>query len=196
MGKPRVNISKAKFVELYVIEKKTGLEVARFFGIGRSTVSRYIKEYGLVARGISEVRKDKFWGPSDVQREKLRKLAKGQTGINNPTWKGGQSKTREGYRLILVNGRYIKEHRLVMERELGRKLKRNEEVHHLDQNKLNNDPANLVVLSKSHHARLHWSSPARRENQSEKMQKAYDEYKVLDWQVRKGRKGSQLTDTH
>jgi hypothetical protein len=42
-----------------------------------------------------------------------------------------------------------------MEVTLGRKLTKNECVHHVDGDKLNNDPGNLVVLSRSEHQRLH-----------------------------------------
>lgn len=48
------------------------------------------------------------------------------------------------------------EHRVVAERMLGRKLKKNEVVHHIDLNKQNNDESNLVVLpSNSEHSHLH-----------------------------------------
>ena len=48
------------------------------------------------------------------------------------------------------------EHRVVAERMLGRKLKKNEVVHHIDLNKQNNDENNLVVLpSNSEHSHLH-----------------------------------------
>lgn len=48
------------------------------------------------------------------------------------------------------------EHRVVAERMLGRKLKKNEVVHHIDLNKQNNDEKNLVVLpSNAEHSHLH-----------------------------------------
>lgn len=48
------------------------------------------------------------------------------------------------------------EHRVVAERMLGRKLKKNEVVHHIDLNKQNNAEKNLVVLpSNSEHSHLH-----------------------------------------
>lgn len=55
---------------------------------------------------------------------------------------------------------YIKEfnrhqHRVVMERVLGRKLKKGEIVHHVDGNKKNNHPSNLQVMTQADHARLH-----------------------------------------
>lgn len=70
----------------------------------------------------------------------------------------------DGYVLLLApdhpsadpNG-YVKEHRLVMEKSLGRILSRDELVHHKDENKGNNDVSNLEVMSRSEHIRLHHS---------------------------------------
>lgn len=48
------------------------------------------------------------------------------------------------------------EHRQIVEALLGRPLKPGEVVHHLDGDKRNNDPANLVVLpSQSEHCKAH-----------------------------------------
>ena len=47
-------------------------------------------------------------------------------------------------------------HRMVAERMLGRKLKPGEVVHHIDGNKRNNAPENLMVFSgQSEHAKWH-----------------------------------------
>jgi hypothetical protein len=48
----------------------------------------------------------------------------------------------------------IRQHRRVMEEVLGRPLTSEEIVHHRDGNKLNNDPTNLAVVSRSEHAHL------------------------------------------
>lgn len=61
---------------------------------------------------------------------------------------------RKNYKAIYINGKYIREHRLVVEQYLGRKLESWEEVHHIDGNGLNNDISNLLILSKSDHLRL------------------------------------------
>lgn len=66
--------------------------------------------------------------------------------------------TPQGYRAFLVGGRYgkqMKEHRIVMERALGRPLTPDETVHHIDGDKLNNHISNLQILSRSEHTRLH-----------------------------------------
>jgi hypothetical protein len=47
------------------------------------------------------------------------------------------------------------EHRVVMEKQLGRVLTSEEIVHHKDEVKGNNVPDNLQVLSRAEHARLH-----------------------------------------
>lgn len=47
------------------------------------------------------------------------------------------------------------EHRQIAEKVLGRKLRPDECVHHIDFNKANNSLDNLVVLTNSEHARLH-----------------------------------------
>jgi hypothetical protein len=61
-----------------------------------------------------------------------------------------------GYRMIWTEDRgKIREHRYIMEKYLGRKLESNEDVHHMDGNKLNNDISNLLLLSKSEHMLIH-----------------------------------------
>jgi hypothetical protein len=51
------------------------------------------------------------------------------------------------------NKRYI--HRLVMEKMIGRPLRSDEIVHHIDGNKLNNDPSNLQIVTRAEHIRIH-----------------------------------------
>lgn len=88
-------------------------------------------------------------------------------GEAHPHWKGGQKLNKDGYRMILCVGhpkrksRYIPEHRFVMEKFLGRFLDKNEHVHHIDGNKLNNSIENLRLLSNSEHTRHHWATDKR-----------------------------------
>jgi hypothetical protein len=50
--------------------------------------------------------------------------------------------------------RHVKQHRLIAERMIGRELRADEDVHHIDGNKQNNDPSNLQVLSHAEHSRV------------------------------------------
>lgn len=50
---------------------------------------------------------------------------------------------------------YVKEHRLVMEKELGRILNDDEYIHHIDGNRQNNDIQNLRLISAKEHAQEH-----------------------------------------
>ena len=59
------------------------------------------------------------------------------------------------YKALKINGVRIDEHRLIIERHLGRKLGRNEVVHHENANKRDNRIENLVVMSLSEHSSLH-----------------------------------------
>ena len=101
-----------------------------------------------------------------------------QQGSKNPYWKGGKCKTKEGYILIRclnhpfaqANG-YYKEHRLVMEKVIGRYLTRDEVVHHKNEIKTDNRPENLYLTNHSDHGKSHWRNPKMRKWQSERVKK-------------------------
>jgi hypothetical protein len=52
-------------------------------------------------------------------------------------------------------GKFVKTHRLVMEKSLGRSLSYLEVVHHIDGNIKNNNINNLVVMSLEEHTSMH-----------------------------------------
>lgn len=80
----------------------------------------------------------------------------------NPTRMNAEvrAKLRES-RVSEENGRTYakyygeKVHRMVAEQIIGRPLKPGEVVHHIDGNKRNNNPENLLVLTASEHSRIH-----------------------------------------
>ena len=83
-------------------------------------------------------------------------------------WKGGRT-IKDGYILIwkpkhlyAKNG-YVAEHRLVMEKHLGRFLKPTEVVHHIDEDKTNNSLSNLKYFkSNGAHRNYHKHKKSQR----------------------------------
>lgn len=63
----------------------------------------------------------------------------------------------DGYKLITVNGKLVREHRYVMEQHLGRKLfgAPLEIVHHKNGDKLDNRIENLELMTQSEHTAVH-----------------------------------------
>lgn len=50
---------------------------------------------------------------------------------------------------------YVLAHRLVMEKHIGRLLNDDEVVHHVDENRFNNDLSNLQLMTRREHTKLH-----------------------------------------
>jgi HNH endonuclease len=65
-------------------------------------------------------------------------------------------------RFVWVDGKKRPLHRLVMEEQLGRPLRSDEIVRHRDGDLVNNDPTNLVVLSRREHFELSMATEAKR----------------------------------
>jgi hypothetical protein len=90
------------------------------------------------------------------------KISLANLGENNKHWNGGKF-NNHGYVYILKPEHpfadkkgYISEHRLVMEANLRRFLTKDEVIHHIDCNKLNNDINNLMLFANSgEHTRYH-----------------------------------------
>ncbi len=63
------------------------------------------------------------------------------------------TKTRKRYIKIIVDGKWFKEHRFVVEQAIGRKLLPTEDVHHKDGNTTNNVLSNLEIMNHTEHSR-------------------------------------------
>jgi len=83
-------------------------------------------------------------------------------GEKNPAYRNGITKSSSGYWLVLkpnhpnanINNR-VALHRLIVEESLGRYLKKDEYVHHIDFDVENNNLENLHVIGIKKHSALH-----------------------------------------
>lgn len=92
----------------------------------------------------------------------------GKRKAASPRWRGGRKVRKDGYVLVVASDdhpypadmtpsgtKYVLEHRLVMERALGRYLEPGEVVHHVDENPSNNALENLrLFASQGEHVRV------------------------------------------
>jgi hypothetical protein len=129
------------------------------------------KDYSRVAKA------KKLWWKTHDTAETRRKIGlsskgrKGKRGIENHWWKGGKWKSkRDGYVYVRLdpdtihpyakkNGKgnsiYILEHRLIMEKFLGRYLLPEENIHHINGIKDDNRLENLKIVSHCTHFEEH-----------------------------------------
>lgn len=143
--KTRCGMSDDEFKEYLIKEYEHGKSmgnIAEQLNITPSCVRKYFVKYGIARRGNCDHFRDK--------------------PFNNPNWRGGKKEYKDGYITIYcpdhpkaMKGKYVYEHQLVVEEHIGRILRSDEVVHHIDGNKHNNDINNLLLMTNSDHLRLH-----------------------------------------
>jgi hypothetical protein len=82
-------------------------------------------------------------------------LHQSRQGPSNPNWNGGRYIRRDGYVEIRVDGVERLEHNYLMEKKMGRELKRGELVHHMNGIRTDNRMENLKLMTISEHMRIH-----------------------------------------
>jgi hypothetical protein len=92
-------------------------------------------------------------------------------GSDNPKWRGGRIVGQKGRVSVYApghpgakqrGGRYMFEYRLIAESVIGRPLRDDEVVHHINGDSTDNRPENLQVMTPSEHSRLHYPESAAR----------------------------------
>lgn len=136
------NELKAKLETMYYQENKSLNKIATEFGVTRTVISRRFEKFRI--KKLDPMTAKTVFG----------------SGENHGNWKGGRV-VQNGYYMVYcpehpkaMSG-YVYEHRLVMERHLGRYLKKDEIVHHKNRNKQDNRLKNLEVLTPAEHNRVH-----------------------------------------
>lgn len=62
----------------------------------------------------------------------------------------------QGYKVLCIGNDEILEHRLIIEKKIGRSLNRNEHIHHKNRIRIDNRTKNLQLLTHSEHMKLHY----------------------------------------
>lgn len=115
-------------------------------------------------------KKQKICSYACLGKSKIGLSVSGILGKKHPNWKGGRKKNKQGYVLVYKpehpfnQKRYVLEHRLVVEKHLGRYLKPEEVIHHKGikypissmENRLDNRIKNLMLFkNNTEHLKFH-----------------------------------------
>jgi transposase len=146
----------------YVNEKVSANKIAKEFGVHHTAIVRILKRLGVTMRTQSESMKGTRQS-NDHKEKRMRSLSANYRGSKHHAWRGGKSKTREGY--VYEKSYYhphrnennaVLEHRLVMEGHLRRLLLPSEVVHHINEIKDDNRLENLHLFrSSKDHSHYH-----------------------------------------
>ncbi len=143
--------------ELYIVRKWSMNKIADYQGVHDETIRQALMRNGIPIRTKSESGKLKVFTVEHIAKLKAaaREVNLGKTGPAHHAWKNARWKDADGYVMMSVNGKAMKEHRYVMEQHLGRPLEPWEEIDHKNLRKDDNRLENLEVLF-SEHKRRDW----------------------------------------
>lgn len=135
-------LTKEFLLKEYILNKKNIVEIGKEINASNSTVWRYIKQFKIPLRDGSLSKKGKRGLKGKYHhRFKGRILHGGYVYIYSPEHPNKDT------------GNYVAEHRLIMEKHIGRYLKSEEIIHHINGIKTDNRIENLVIVNKHNHER-------------------------------------------
>lgn len=148
------NISDDELLELHWQGELTLTQIGMKYGYSESSacqkVSQEFKERDLTRRNRSEAHYLAHRLHPEVYNP--------ARGEKHGRWNGGKTKHEAGYIKVRMpehpnahKSGYVFEHRIVLEKKLGRLLKPSEIAHHLNGIKDDNRPENLIALTNKTH---------------------------------------------
>ena len=139
-------------------------EIAKKTGFNKAVVFRLIKKHSIPTRGFQDGCELYYQKHPDARsqikhsltQEQKEKLLEGSRRYKETMQKKRVRIDEKGYLIYTCGnkkGRPV--HRVIMEEYLGRKLSRDECIHHINGDKLDNRIENLQVLSRGEHTTIH-----------------------------------------
>ena len=156
-------VNKNDVVKMY-LDGMSIPEVSGAVGFSRSTIRYHLLKAGVLRSRADGVR-------NAAKRGRIGSGFRGKTRVFTEEHKRAISESRKRWAEDNAKGSSVKpsgyveytrgknkgrsQHRVIMEEILGRKLSSDEHVHHIDGDRSNNDPSNLMVMTASEHAAHH-----------------------------------------
>jgi len=130
------NFTKSILEEEYYNNELSSVKIAKKYKCSKKYVLDSMKSFGIENRTAGETRKLHY-----------------KNGIGHIT--------KKGYKKLTINGKQRGEHIHIWCSLNGfDKVPYKHDIHHIDHNKLNNNPSNLMLMSKSNHMSLHRAQTA------------------------------------
>lgn len=136
-------INKEFLYDQYIMQEKAVKQIRREFGWGVNTIKRWLRYHEIPLRDI---------------RDAIIRRQRGNTGNKHPRWLG--KRNLGGYIYTYFPDHpssnkqgYMAQHRLIAEQILGRYMREDEVVHHIDGDRANNEKDNLYPTNRAGHRR-------------------------------------------
>lgn len=159
-----------KLIERFYDEGFSCKRISNAIHISVGAVFNHLEKNGMV-RQKSEARKYSYVSLTPEHIERIRELGKRERSDetrkklseSKKTHRPGHAKKRDdGYITVYypdhpdaTNDGYVMQHRLIMEQHIGRRLEKNEVVHHKNRNRADNRLENLQLMTASEHMSMH-----------------------------------------